>query len=145
MRSRKPFWVALGCGFLLVLGCEPASTGESDTRVSVPGGAYTNLKAPAVRRMLGAKDFFFMNVHVPYEGEIAGTDAFIPFDQVEQQLQRLPSKKDTKILLYCRSGRMSDIAARTLVRLGYTNLWHLDEGMIGWTRQGYPLIQGQGR
>lgn len=145
MRNRKSFWVALCWCFLLALSGEPASAGESDTRVSVPGGAYINLKAPALRKMLGAKDFLFVNVHVPYEGEIAGTDAFIPFDQVEQQLQRLPAKKDRKILLYCRSGRMSDIAARTLVRLGYTNLWHLDEGMIGWTQQGYPLIHGQGR
>ncbi len=116
-------------------------TAEMGTRVPVPGGAYTNVTAPELKRMLEAKDFFFVNVHIPYQGEIAGTDAFIPFDKVEQQLNRLPAKKDAKIVLYCMSDRMSTIAAETLVRLGYTNVWNLQDGMVAWGKQGYSLIQ----
>jgi rhodanese-related sulfurtransferase len=59
---------------------------------------------------------------------------------VEKQVRQLPAKKDAKILLYCQSGRMSDIAVRTLVRLGYTNLWHLKGGMVAWRLQGYPVL-----
>mgnify|MGYP001561100981 FL=1 len=117
-----------------------AGAAESGTRVAVPGGAYTNVTAPALKQMLDGKDFFFVNVHIPYEGEIPRTDAFIPFDQVEKQLNRLPTKKDAKIVLYCQSGRMSDIAARTLVRHGYTNLWNLEGGMVAWRQRGYPLM-----
>jgi rhodanese-related sulfurtransferase len=116
-----------------------AMAGESPARVPVPGGAYTNVTSPLLQQMLEKKDFFFVNVHIPYEGEIAKTDAHIPFDQVEKLIRQFPTKKDAKILLYCQSGRMSDIAARTLVRLGYTNLWHLQGGMIEWRQQGYPL------
>jgi rhodanese-related sulfurtransferase len=36
---------------------------------------------------------------------------------------------------------MSAIAARTLVKSGYTNVWNLDGGMIEWERQGYELIR----
>jgi rhodanese-related sulfurtransferase len=114
--------------------------GEAPARVAVPGGAYTNVTAPLLRQMLDQKDFFFINVHVPYEGEIARTDSFIPYDQVEKQVRQLPARKEAKILLYCQSGRMSDIAARTLVRLGYTNLWHLKGGMVAWRQQGYPVL-----
>ena len=32
-------------------------------------------------------------------------------------------------MLYCISGRTSTIAARTLVRLGYTDVWNLEGGM----------------
>ncbi|HSD50656.1 MAG TPA: rhodanese-like domain-containing protein [Candidatus Methylomirabilis sp.] len=125
----------------VALGANPvtAVAGDAPARVPVPGGAYTNVTAPLLRQMLERKDFFFVNVHIPYEGEIAPTDAFIPYDQVEKLLHQFPTKKDAKILLYCQSGRMSDIAARTLVRLGYTNLWHLKGGMVGWRQQGYPL------
>lgn len=127
---------------MVALGVSPVKTvaGEAPARVAVPGGGYTNVTSPLLRQMLDQKDFFFINVHVPYEGEIARTDRFIPYDQVEKQVRQLPARKDAKILLYCQSGRMSDIAARTLVRLGYTNIWHLKGGMVDWRQQGYPLL-----
>jgi rhodanese-related sulfurtransferase len=115
-------------------------TAEMGTRVPVAGGAYTNVTAPALKEMLERKDFFFVNVHIPYEGEIARTDAFVPYDKVGQQLHLLPPKKNAKVVLYCMSDRMSTIAAETLVRLGYTNVWNLKGGMADWRQRGYPLL-----
>ena len=39
----------------------------------------------------------------------------------------------------CRSGRMSSIAAKELVKAGYTNVWNLDGGMVAWEQVGLPL------
>lgn len=141
--GRQICLVILGAliGLLLILAVQ-GETAELGTRVPVPGGAYTDVTAPELKRMLGAKDFFFVNVHIPYQGEIAGTDAFIPYDKVEEQLHLLPPKKDAKVLLYCMSDRMSTIAAETLVRLGYTNVLNLEGGMTAWQMQGYPLLSG---
>ena len=127
---------------IVVLGLVPGAAlpGEVGIRVSAAGGAYTNVTAPALNRMLEDKDFLLVNVHIPYEGEIAKTDAFIPFDRVEQELHRLPTKRDAKMVLYCMSDRMSTIAAEMLVRLGYTNVWNLQGGMVGWRKQGFPLV-----
>ena len=116
----------------------PAASGQSAT-VSVPGGSYTNVSATQLKAMLDKKDFTFVNVHIPYEGEIAKTDAFIPYDEIEKNLDKLPADKNAKIVLYCRSGRMSAIAAETLVRLGYTNVWNMEGGMIAWGTLGLPL------
>lgn len=92
--------------------------------------------------MLASKDFVFVNVHIPFEGDIAGTDLSIPFDQITEpaNLAQLPSDKNTKIVLYCRSGRMSEIAASALVALGYTDIWNLDGGMLRWEQQGFEII-----
>jgi rhodanese-related sulfurtransferase len=107
--------------------------------VSVPGGSYTNVSATQLKAMLDKKEFAFINVHIPYEGEIAKTDAFVPYNEVEKNLGKLPADKNAKIVLYCRSGRMSAIAAETLVRLGYTNVWNMEGGMIAWETLGLPL------
>lgn len=110
------------------------------SKVQVEGGSYTNVNAAGLKAMLKNKDFLLINVHIPYEGEIEQTDLFIPYNEIEQNIEKLPANKDAKIFLYCRTDRMSIIAARALVKLGYTNIWHLDSGMIGWEKAGYSLL-----
>jgi len=118
----------------------PAAPASSQlTKVSVPGGSYTNVSATQLKAMLDKKDFAFVNVHIPYEGEIAKTDAFVPYNEIEKNLDKLPADKNTKIVLHCRSGRMSAMAAETLVRLGYSNVWDIEGGMIAWEALGLPL------
>lgn len=103
--------------------------------------AYKNISSQQLSAMLSNKDFFFANVHTPYEGEIENTDAFIPYDQITANLDKLPKDKNAKIVLYCRSGRMSAIAAGELANLGYTNVSHLAGGMIDWEKNGYAIIK----
>lgn len=91
--------------------------------------------------MLAQNDFFLVNVHIPYEGEIKDTDAFIAYDSIADNLDKLPPDKNAKIVVYCRSGGMSAIAARELVRLGFTQVSDLAGGMIDWEKSGYKIIE----
>ncbi|MGE5140866.1 MAG: rhodanese-like domain-containing protein [Rudaea sp.] len=118
---------------------QPANS--STSKVTVDGGSYTDVGPAALNQMLAQKNFPLINVHIPYQGEIANTDAFIPYDQIENHLDKLPADKNAKIVLYCRSGNMSTIAAKKLVGLGYTNIWNLDGGMEAWQQAGLPLIR----
>jgi rhodanese-related sulfurtransferase len=114
----------------------PTSSSTSPTKTS-PGPA--SLTPADLAAMLPRKDFVLVNVHVPYLGEIPGTDVLLAYDRIEASLDRLPARKSTPVVVYCRSGAMSAIAARTLVRLGYTNVRDLSGGMAAWTEAGYQL------
>jgi phage shock protein E len=111
--------------------------------VIVDGGRYLIITPAELKSLLTGKNFFLVNTHVPYAGEIAATDASIPFDRTRMDIGLYPTDKSARIVVYCRSGHMSDIAARELARLGYTNVLDLDGGMIAWARAGYPLENRQ--
>jgi len=108
------------------------------------GGSYGELSPGELSGALATKDFTLINAHVPDEGEIAGTDAFIPYDRIGEDTARLPGDR-AAIVLYCRTGRMSAEAATTLVRLGYRNVSHLAGGMEAWQAGGYPIQERQQR
>lgn len=114
----------------------PAQIG---TRIPVSGGTYTDVNVNELQVMLEDKDFIFINVHIPFEGNIPGTDLSIPYNEIDRFLDQLPEEKDAKIVLYCRSDRMSRIAAERLVELGFTNVWNLDGGFNAWENAGLPL------
>lgn len=124
---------------LTLAACQSKPTETAEQRVSVSGGTYANVSAYGLNALLKNKDFVFINVHIPYAGNIAGTDLSIPYDRIGRNLSQLPADKNAKIVLYCRSGRMSAIAAESLVKLGYTNVWNLKGGMAAWEQVGYPL------
>jgi len=100
---------------------------------------YADITVDQLAGILEQKDFTFVNVHIPYEGEIAHTDQFVPYNEIGQHLDELGSK-DTPIVLYCRSGNMSTTAARELVYFGYTNIIEVDGGFNAWKASGRELI-----
>src|SRR3989344_387582 len=134
----------LGFTLLLVFANSQLSNKQSSQSQNKPSESqktnYKNITSQELKEMLTNKDFYFINVHIPYEGEIEKTDAFIPYNEIEKNLDKLPKNKNSKIVLYCRTGRMSAIAAQKLIELGYTNVYNHLFGMHDWQIKGYRLI-----
>ena len=55
----------------------------------------------------------------------------IPYTEIENKAEEMLPDKDKLILVYCRSGRRSKIAAESLAKLGYTNVKEFG-GIIDW-------------
>ena len=141
---------------LLVGGCSasaesgsvmPADMGQmAMTTVPMSPGA-PSARAPsllvdptAFAAAVAAPGTVTIDVHIPFEGKIAGTDLMIPYNQIAQQAVKLPANRATPLAIYCRTGNMSAIAAPALAALGYTDIVELRGGMDAWKASGRTLL-----
>ena len=101
---------------------------------------YTKLSASEARDMMEIlDDFVLLDVRTFEEfaqGHIEGA-ILIPENVLRENAEYEISDKDAIILVYCRSGRRSALAARTLVDLGYTNVYDFG-GIDDWP---YEIIK----
>ena len=109
--------------------------------VKTAKGTYFNIDVNQLKPLLEDDSVFTVNVHIPYAGDIPGTDASIPFNEVARQTDALPTNKDAPVVVYCRSGSMSAKASETLADLGYTRIFNVTGGMNAWKRAGNELVQ----
>ena len=89
---------------------------------------YNPITAEKFDGMLQKKDFVLIDVHIPEQDHINGTDLFIPYNDIENFKDQLPKNKNEKIVVYCRSGSMSRAASYILAEHGYNNIYDLIGG-----------------
>lgn len=113
------------------------SSSEETGTGSTADPGWTRLSSQELSDMMGAEDVYLVNVHVPYEGEIVGTDAHISYQEIASRLDELPS--DQTLVIYCRSGNMSTQAAQEMVDAGVTGFYELEDGFTAWEEAGLPF------
>ena len=92
-----------------------------------------------LHKIMENEDIFLVDVHIPQQPHIKGTDLFIPFNEIEKRQDQLPQDKNTPIYLYCKGGPMGNAASKTLHQLGYKNLINLDGGSLAWKKAGFEF------
>ena len=135
---------------LVLAGCDkttsaaPTATATASSLPDLPKNSFgfTDLSVEQLANSMSSKKFTLVNVHVPDQGNLPGTDLSIPFDQISNRLDQLPGK-DAPIVLYCRSGGMSTQAAAALAAAGYSKVYELDGGFNAWAATGRELIGKQ--
>lgn len=111
-------------------------TGSNPTEAVI---SHLDITVDQLRVMMAEENILLVNVHIPFEGDIPGTHESIRFDQIAENLDLLPENREAKIVLYCRSGRMSEEAAQTLASFGYGNVFNLVGGFRAWEAAGYEI------
>ncbi len=88
------------------------------------------------------KGFVLVDVRSPDEhqgGFIPGTDFNIDFRDMQTRHQELHAELDNHIVVYCQSGHRSNIAAETLMSLGYKNVYNVEGSMNAWEGAKYQI------
>ena len=110
----------------LPFGCVGCSDGGSATYEQISG-------AEAKALMDSESGYIIIDARTQEEydqGHILGAILIPEYEIADRAENELPDK-DQLILVYCRSGRRSKIAAEEMVKLGYTNVKEFG-GIIDW-------------
>lgn len=124
-----------------------ADVPTGDTRSDAGCGGWTTLKrlSPAeVSDLIAASNPIVINVHIPYAGDIPGTDTSIPYSSVDAIEAYLNYDHCAEIVLVCLGGGMSKSAGDELVKRGYLRVRDLNGGMQAWQAAGYILLKDGG-
>ncbi|MGI6202092.1 MAG: rhodanese-like domain-containing protein [Eubacteriales bacterium] len=145
MTVKLMFAALAAAAAVLIAGC--AGTGTvaevqlvtddttSETFVPKKGDAvYVSISAQRAKQLMDSEsDYVVLDVRTPEEyadGHIKGS-MLIPYNEIGERAEDELPEKDKLILVYCRSGRRSKIAAQALAELGYTNVKEFG-GIIDW-------------
>ena len=110
----------------LPFGCVGCSAGAS--------ASYEQISGAEAKALMDSESGYIIidaRTQEEYEqGHIPGAILIPEYEIADRAEKELPDK-DQLILVYCRSGRRSKIAAEELVKLGYTNVKEFG-GIIDW-------------
>ena len=98
------------------------------------GAVYVNITAEEAKQIMDSEEgYIILDVRTQEEydqGHIPGA-IVISHKEIAERAEEVLTDKDQLILVYCRSGRRSKIAAEALVELGYTNIKEFG-GILDW-------------
>lgn len=104
--------------------------------------AEKDISARDAKALLGAnKNVYLLDVRTPQEysqGRIAGS-VLIPIGEFERRVREVPKNKT--IVVYCAVGSRSKPVAGFLARQGYREVYNVTDGIVGWYRNGFPLLR----
>lgn len=95
---------------------------------------YVNITAAEAKEMMDSQEGYIIldtRTQEEYEESHIPGAILIPHDQILEKAEAVLTDKDQLILVYCRSGRRSKLAADDLVKLGYTSIKEFG-GIIDW-------------
>lgn len=103
------------------------------------------LQAPAgvAKLLFDEGNYVFIDVREPTETKMGfiPNAILIPRGLLEFRIASSVEDPSTQIVIYCKSGGRSSLAAYTLKQMGYTNVISMAGGWGAWAEAGYPVAE----
>jgi phage shock protein E len=136
------FFSLLACALLGSAGIALAANAADPPAVAVADAAPPITQAELLAR-LDHKDpgLIVLDVRTPAEfaaGHVPGARN-VSHDLLSSRLEELGDLRDKQVVLYCRSGRRTALAAETLRAAGFTKLLHLQGDYLAWEAEHRPI------
>ena len=117
---------------------EPSSEPNQDANSTSQEFQFTNMKAVEAAKILKDNpNAVILDIRTPAEfneGHIPNAvNIDYKADGFESELDKLD--RDTTYLMHCRSGRRSANSFETFKKLGFKNIIHMDDGILGWKEE----------
>ncbi len=122
-----------------------ASIQSNPTESSTPmffGPRVPEISATQLRDLRASdQDFLLLDVRQPEEltiADLGGT--LVPMEELSLRLEEVAPDQEGHVVVMCRSGSRSAHVVAWMQQLGYTNVYNLAGGIIGWSRDVDPTM-----
>lgn len=119
---------------ILIITCAAILYGCTSGGEDKMENSYEQITPAEAKEIMDTQDgYIILDVRTQEEYDEAHIDGaiLIPDYEISDRAESVLKDKDQLILVYCRSGRRSKLAASELVKLGYTNIKEFG-GIIDW-------------
>lgn len=117
----------------------------SFTLVAAEEQTYQNITVDTANDMIKHENKYpnliILDVRTPCEFEKGHlyNAILIPHDELENRIAELEVYKNFDIIVYCKSGGRSQQASEILMACGFTKVYNMLGGIIGWVDAKYPI------
>lgn len=136
-----PFILAIIIAVLLLGACVQKRTANGSTTkldtnqtTALPTGTYKKISAAEAKALIDGGNVIILDVRTPEEfdqGHIKDA-VLLPDYEIGAKAATVLADKEAKILIYCRTGRRSALAAKELIVMGYTDVLDFGGLVTDW-------------
>lgn len=108
--------------------------------VTAFSAGYKNIASPEAKKLIEQKkNIVLLDVRTPGEYSQAHLKGsiLIPINEIERRLQEVP--KGRPVIVHCAVGSRSNLVAGFLAGKGFSEVYNMQDGLMGWNRNGFPL------
>ncbi|MBT3965524.1 MAG: MBL fold metallo-hydrolase, partial [Candidatus Thioglobus sp.] len=141
----KHYFLTLICIFALSIIPAEAEIIDGNKMLESVNKQITNINTDELKNILDSDpNVVLVDVRTPSELKITGTinrgqNINVVRGWLEFQIGDHVKTKDTPIIVYCGRNLRSPLAAKTLERMGYTNVKNYSDGYFAWKEEFHPV------